>query len=330
MFLLLQYSTPHGHTFLSQNLPGLFPSFDTTLRLLKETDDFEFGFTKAPFELLRECLHRAGSERLVIVSEDCTANLQVAEYRESNDSIYGVCPKNDQELKDGAWKLKFLNEWVLRGLEQKIASGELSLTSQVMVYVATPMERSTPSVILAVFPAVAGSLKNGVLRERWAELKKIARSFGITVLGHASDAVPSSLLAMKISIKDPSLQRTIRRFLKTNIRLNFGSQNGKCCIYFQDMLHQATKARCLLRNPNYVLKIGTKHINIHDLELLLTVPAMTEQSLGLRRADLKIEDKMNYPAMERMMSLKVEQALKDIIPDSALSSTHTHCCLQLR
>jgi len=292
MFLLLQYSTPHGLTFLSKNLPGLFPSFDTTLRVLRSENELEFGFTKEGFEVLSQCLHNSRAQRFITVSEDCTACLQLLEWREDNNSIYGICPKDDKELKSNSWKLVFRDESVIRLLEWQRASGELHLTTQVMVYVATPLERTAPSVIVAVFPAAKGSLKNGVIRERWKMLHEMAQKENITILSHASDAVPSSLLAMKKSLKDSSLEREIRRFRRTNVRLNFGFQNnGSICVYFQDMLHQATKARSLLRNSNYILKIGAKHVQIEHLEMLLAVPGMVEQSIGLRKADLILEDK---------------------------------------
>lgn len=95
-------------------------------------------------------------------------------------------------------------------------------------------------------------------------------------------------------------------------------------IYIQDTTHIGTKMRNRLLKPSVSLPFGTKAISISHLKLLLKLSPKDQH--GLVQSDICPNDRQNYKSLQKVMELRVTDALKKNVIDSEATIVYISIC----
>lgn len=95
-------------------------------------------------------------------------------------------------------------------------------------------------------------------------------------------------------------------------------------IYIQDSTHIGTKLRNLLLKPSIVLPFGDKMISLAHLKILIT--NVSKQVHGLTQSDISPDDRMNYKSLEKVMEIRVVDALAKHVTGSQATITFITMC----
>lgn len=125
------------------------------------------------------------------------------------------------------------------------------------------------------------------------------------IIGISSDGDPRLLSAMK-----------------NNVNLSFNASNeeeyssiqSNSIIHIQDPTHVGTKLRNLLLKTSVFLPFGDKVISLTHLKLLIS--KVPKDIHGLTQSDISPDDRQNYKSLEKVMQLRVIDALKKYVTGS--------------
>lgn len=81
-------------------------------------------------------------------------------------------------------------------------------------------------------------------------------------------------------------------------------------IYLQDATHIGTKLRNRLLKTSIHLPFGNKTISVSHLKMLLKIP---KDIHGLAPTDILPDDRQNYKSLEKVMTERVSNALKNTL-----------------
>lgn len=139
--------------------------------------------------------------------------------------------------------------------------------------------------------------------------------FGIVALGMSTDGDPRMLRCMKNQIKfqiNPLCVYQYERFLESDTS------------YSQDPTHVGTKLRNRLLKPSILLPVGNKQVTVGHLKML--IETVSKDVHGLVAKDISPEDRQNFGSLQKLMEPRVEESLKNFIPNSEATIAFIQIC----
>ncbi|XP_044760486.1 uncharacterized protein LOC123317922 [Coccinella septempunctata] len=164
------------------------------------------------------------------------------------------------------------------------------------VIMAQPISQNAPGYCLAIF-GTDNRFTAADVTKRWQHIKLNLKERGATVLGFGSDGDTRLLKAMRQGAQLSSTKDSSRpewRWFKANY------STEDCASYVQDTVHIATKLRTRLLNEKIKLRFGDFYATAKQLEQLIAEHSKDKHLLT--KSDLKLEDKMNFKAAEKLCS----------------------------
>lgn len=116
---------------------------------------------------------------------------------------------------------------------------------------------------------------------------------------------------------------------KTNLQFNplcdtYSLFTATDIVYTQDPTHIGTKLRNRLLKPSISLPFGTKAISITHLKILLELAPKDVH--GLIMSDIIPDDRQNFGSLEKIIEVRVSNALKKYVIDSDATIVYLNVC----
>lgn len=278
---------------LYANLTNCLPSITTINRFLSETR-IRIREGEFDFEGLASFLDKKRLPRVIWVSEDATRINGKIEYDSKSNEIVGfVLP-----LKNGVPVRQTFVATTADKIKECFQNNTKS--SYAYVIVAQPLIPGAPSYCLACFGTDNRFTHHDVV-QRWEHMISAAKENGITILGFSSDGDSRLLKSMRLKSGIFNLNTSDWKWFFMDI-----DHSEEC--YFQDFVHIMTKLRTRFLNEKISLKFGSAEISSKHLYNLLQTVSKDQHMLTL--SDLKLEDKMNFLAAEKMCSPSIVNLLR--------------------
>lgn len=219
-------------------------------------------------------------------------------------------------------------------------SEEHGLARQVDVLLLNPLDTRLPSFVLGVFPQRA-TPSAAILRERWELLRPLLAAVGLVVIGHCADGDPPQLSCMlarrRAALEGDKAFSFLRVPSITGGTFHVSAQARPVALpqlglaepllvpdlNFQDEVHGALKRRGRVLNRDGMgVWLGDGVATLRTLQEALdhASSARLEVNLGVRKSDLNPKDRMNFPAVQRLLNPAVQQFLQLLPPVPALPS----------
>lgn len=282
---------------LYTNMKGVIPSITTVTRSIRQSfiDEGVLRFAE-----LREFLESRSLPKEVWISEDATRITGRIEYNSKNNLIVGfVIPQ-----EDGVAKKNYFKAVSARQI-QKFFKDEKK-ANYAYVILAQPPVDGCPSFCLSAF-GTDNRFTSETIITRWNQIKYEARRHGIKILGFSSDGDTRLLKAMRISTKLLSADNC-NQWDWFNIS-TVENEN-----YVQDTVHIGTKLKTRLTNPKIALIIGDYVAT--SLHLKQIIENVSKDKHLMTMGDINSDDKMNFKAVEKIITLQVAQVLGEHVKES--------------
>ncbi|CAH0558700.1 unnamed protein product [Brassicogethes aeneus] len=291
----LLYETIHA------NLQNSIPSISALNRYIcRERSPVEEGFVD--FEGLSRFLEENNLSKTVWISEDATRITGKIQYDSRTNKLIGfVLP-----LKDGVPQTNAYIATSYNAIQKYFQTGVKAM--YVYVVLALPLGNNSPSYCLSLFGTDNKFTGQDVIK-RWKHLKKLAKEYGITVVGFSSDGDTRLLKSMRQNCCLPLGDQDVQEWEWFRMDLK---KVDEC--FLQDTVHILTKMRTRFLKPKIVLPVGKYFITVDHLYQLIKLEKKDKHMLTL--SDLKSEDKMNFLSAKKICSDAVTTNLKSQIPDS--------------
>lgn len=169
---------------------------------------------------------------------------------------------------------------------------------------AQPISPAAPGYCLAIF-GTDNRFTAADVTKRWQYIKLNLKERGVIVLGFGSDGDTRLLKAMRQGAQLSSSTDSPRPEWGW-FRANYSSED--CASYIQDTVHIATKLRTRLLNDKIKLRIGDFYATAKQLEQMIADHSKDKHLLT--KSDLKLVDKMNFKAAEKLCSNNVINLLE--------------------
>lgn len=312
------------YRFLEETLLGTLPGRRYTLhrRLQKADVLIEPGYSLARIHAARSFYQRLGyTAGVFVTSSDATAVRQELTVRLADDALHGLCTLRAVMTGDTLQEMQALAE-------------EHGLARQVDVLLLNPLDTRLPSFVLGVFPQRA-TPSAAILRERWELLRPLLAAVGLVVVGHCADGDPPQLSCMlarrRAALEGDKAFSFLRVPSITGGTFHVSAQARPAALPqlgvteallvpdldFQDEVHGALKRRGRVLNRDGIgVWLGDGVATLRTLQEALdhASSARLEINLGVRKSDLNPTDRMNFPAVERLLNPDVREFLRLLPP----------------
>ncbi|KAK4881467.1 hypothetical protein RN001_004786 [Aquatica leii] len=298
------------------NLKDALPSIATVKRHIYENFNMVEGHFR--FKELKDFLLKRNYPLKIWISEDATAVIGKVEYDSFTNNIVGFPLPLDKET--GLPQQNFFPAINAKKISEMFENNKICKYAYIIV--AQPMKENAPSFVLSVFGTDNTFTSDDILK-RWKWMLKCAAENDIDILGFSSDGDSRLLKAMRIVTNIPTSiafnDNTSDNSLVTNDnqhKLNWFQINMETDkpIVVQDTVHIGTKLRTRLLKIKLQIIIGKYIASPAHLEEL--VERVSKDKHLLTNSHLKLDDKMNFEAVEKMCSAMVREQLEQHVPNS--------------
>lgn len=314
------------HKFVANTLFGVLPSRQHTLhqRLKGAAVLHEVGYLKSRFPAARRYYDDLGYHlHVYFTSSDATPSRMEATVRLTDNAIFGLCTLDAVTAPATVFELEMLI------LKHKLAK-------QVDVMLLNPLDSRYPPFVLGFFPQCSTPPAD-LLIERWGIVRQPLADVGMCVIGHGADGDAAQLAALgrrmaSAASLEPS--EDVRALTFTGVPSITGGvfnvsaparrvalpQLGLAACFvpdlgFEDMVHLALKLRGrILNRGGHGVWLGNGVASLVTLQQALTDirNVDTESTIALRKSDLNPKDRMNYPAVARLLQPGVRDFLESL------------------
>jgi len=315
------------HSFVANTLYGALPSRRHVLdtRLAHSDVLVEPGFQLSRASAAARFYGRLGYTGPFTTSEDGTACREEATVRMRDYAILGLCTL--AAVVTGDTLQEMIAALVTHGLARQVA-----------VLLLNPLDTRLPSFVLGVFPQRSTACAS-VLKERWGLLRPLLDAVGVHVVGHGADGDAAQLRALLDRADSAALGDKAFSFHQVPSIIGPAFHVSAPArplslprldvpdLGFEDCVHLALKLRGRILNRNGAgVWLGDGVASLRTLQAALAdqASARVEINLGLRKSDLNPVDRMNYPAVQRLLQPTVREflaLLPAVVPPSASAST---------
>lgn len=288
------------------NMKNILPSISTLNRFVGKSSNIDEGVFD--YDGLLHFLEERDLPKVVWISEDGTRVTGKIEYDQKSNKLVGFVlplkkgiPQTDSFIARSA---KFIQDCFKNENKSNYA----------YIIMVQPLFSYAPSFCLAIFGTDNRFTANDVLY-RWENIKLNLEKRGIVLLGISSDGDTRLMKAMRQKAELGNVLKEHKIFSCDWFNAGYTvSTNEKVSVsYIQDTVHIATKLRTRLLNPKVEIVIGNKTASPQYLKYLIN--NFSKDKHLLTEQDLKLEDKMNFKAAEKMCSNNVINLLKTM-PDT--------------
>ena len=311
------------HSLLGSGLPSL-KTVQRHIVTRSVSPLTEFGLQLSRLEALPALLQRLGyGLSAVSLAFDAVAILPSLHYRHTDGAVLGFAIDDD---KLPSTLLAPPRTWP--ELSELLAT--YPLATQAEVWLVCPLDPKLPAVAVCVFTQTSSPSAPGVYR-RMDVITEQLDAHGLHVINVGSDGAASQLKAMKMRsgyIDDPCVRQRRGEFCVFGVvdfsgerALRIPARDIRGTLYpdfsVQDPVHVLAKLNAHLQRK--VLFFGDSIISIGIFEEIFADPvraAAFEARTSLRRSDVRIKDKQNFHAAQRIFSLNVITELQCILPPS--------------
>ena len=315
------------HQLVAKTLLGTLPGRRYTLQRRLATADvlIEPGYSMARIRAAADFYRRLGyTVNVYVTASDATAVREELTVRLADGALHGLCTLHAVVTGDTLQEMQALVK-------------KYGLARQVDVMLLNPLDTRLPSFVLGVFPQRATPTA-AVLRERWELIRPLLADVGLHVVGHCSDGDPVQLSVMLARrraalegekafsfLRVPSITGGTFHISAPARRATLPQLGVKEALLvpdlsFQDEVHGGLKRRGRVLNRDGIgVWLGDGVATLRTLQEALndTDSARLEVNLGVRKSDLNPKDRMNFPAVERLLNPAVRDFLRLLPSPSA-------------
>lgn len=264
--------------------------------IANNSSNIEEGFFD--FDGLCQFMEQRDLPKVLWISEDATRVTSKIEYDSRTNKLVGFT----MPLVDGIPARDTFVATSAKAIQDHFKNAVRS--NYAYVIMAQPISPAAPGYCLAIF-GTDNRFTAADVTKRWQYIKLNLKERGVIVLGFGFDGDTRLLKAMRqgaqlSSTKDPS--RPEWRWFQANY------STEDCASYAQDTVHIATKLRTRLLNDKIKLRFGDFYATAKQLEQLIAEHSKDKHLLT--KSDLKLEDKMNFKAAEKLCSNNVINLLE--------------------
>lgn len=288
----LLYETLHA------NMKNTLPSVSTLARYVSNNGSRPLeGFLR--FEELNQFLEERCLPKIIWISEDATRINGRLEYDSKTNTIVGLTLPLKQGLPvTDTYKATSANAIHAHYLNKNKAK-------YAYIIMAQPLSEHAPPFCLSAF-GTDNKFNSIDVLDRWKQMKKVAASYDIRILGFSSDGDTRLLKAMR-SASDFPLYDHVHH--DNDMWSWFHMNLDQSTSFVQDTVHIGTKLRTRLLKPT-IIPLGRFVASASHLKILISEESKDKH--GLTPTDIKPEDKMNFKSAQKMCSFSVINLLSAV------------------